>query len=99
MFRGQPDLYGASYQPGERVLWQSFTSVSTDRCVAERFAAHSAQGSTGPAMLIVDGLPAYATANLQQANARLGSNATIGTVMVDQEGWGTWDPQKITAYK
>ena len=40
-----------------------------------------------------------ASANLERTNTRLGANATIGTVMVDQEGWGTWDPQKITAYK
>ena len=38
-----------------------------------------------------------ATATLARANAKLGTHATIGAVMVDQEGWGSWDPVVITA--
>ena len=38
-----------------------------------------------------------ATASLRRANSKLGTNATIGAVMVDQEGWGSWDPAFITA--
>lgn len=38
-----------------------------------------------------------ATASLARANAKLQMNATIGAVMVDQEGWGSWDKAVITA--
>jgi hypothetical protein len=37
-----------------------------------------------------------ATAALERANARLGTNASIGTVMVDQEGWGSSTPDQVT---
>jgi hypothetical protein len=38
-----------------------------------------------------------ATASLARANAKLGISATIGAVMIDQEGWGTWNAAVITA--
>jgi hypothetical protein len=37
-----------------------------------------------------------ATAALARANKKLGMNATIGTVMVDQEGWGSSPPAVVT---
>jgi hypothetical protein len=37
-----------------------------------------------------------ASAALARANARLGTHAVIGTVMVDQEGWGTTGPEGVT---
>eukprot|EP01046_Picozoa_sp_COSAG06_P006313 COSAG06_NODE_295_length_18175_cov_9.088017_19_plen_233_part_00 len=38
-----------------------------------------------------------ATAALARANAKLGTSATIGTVMVDQEGWGSGaTPAEVT---
>ena len=64
VFRGQQDLYvdSSTYDIGKTVMWRAFTSVSTNRSIAESFA------NTGrhPTMFIVDGLPSYASADLKE---------------------------------
>lgn len=71
----------------------------TDATIAVQLEIAAASGGLGspvrPTNTMLQQLQ-NATAALARANAKLGTNATIGTVMVDQEGWGSIDRSEVT---